>query len=205
MRLFVCLTAAASALTLAACQPADDAAGANETPPSPEAPDSATPVSEALTSEGWRTLRVGMTRAEIEAAMGADANPDAVGGSEPEACDFFRPGQAPEGLLVMLRDGALSRISVAEPATVRTADGFGVGSSAAEIKAFYGDRAVVTPHVYQEAPAEDIFVWDGARPAPNDYITDDSRRGIRYEIGGDGAVMQVHVGGPDIQLVEGCS
>jgi len=203
MRLIASLTVAASALTLAACEPAD-----TQTPPARTEPagDATAPAVDpnALMSEGWSTLRVGMTRAEVEAAMGPNASPYASG-EEPEICDQIRPAQTPEGMVVMLGDGVLSRISVSEPSTLVTADGFGVGSSAAEIKAFYGDRAIVSPHAYTAAPAEDIFVWDGARPAPNEYIQDTARRGIRYEIGADGNVIQVHIGGPDIQLVEGCS
>lgn len=204
MRLIARLAVAVSALTLAACEPAD-----TQSPPAQTEPASDTPAPaadpNALTPEGWSSLRVGVTRAEIEAAMGPDANPDAVGAAEPDYCDQFRPAQAPEGVMVMLGNGVLSRISVSEPSTLVTADGFGVGSSAAEIKAFYGDRAVVTPHKYLEAPAEDIFVWEGARPTADEYIQDTARRGIRYEIGADGTVTQLHVGGPDIQLVEGCS
>jgi len=36
-------------------------------------------------------------------------------------------------------------------------------------------------------------------------VTDPNARGIRYEIDGDGMVSMIHVGGPAIQLVEGCS
>jgi len=203
MRLIPPLAAAVSALTLAACEPAD-----TQTPPAQTEPaeNTTAPAADpdALTPEGWRTLRVGMTRAEVEAAMGPNASPYAPG-EEAEICDQILPAQAPEGMVVMLGDGVLSRISVSEPSTLVTADGFGVGSSAAEIKAFYGDRAVVSRHAYNEPPAEDIFVWDGARPTSNEYIHDTTRRGIRYEIGADGNVLLVHVGGTDIQLVEGCS
>jgi hypothetical protein len=204
MRLIASLAVATSALTLMACEPADTPTPPARSEPAGEAP-AGVPDPEALTAEGWGPLRIGMTRAEVVAAMGEDSEPEAVGGAEPEYCDQFRPMQAPEGLLVMVGQGVLTRISVFEPATLVTADGFGVGSSAAEIKAFYGDRAVVTPHTYVEAPAEDIFVWDGERPEADEYIQDPARRGIRYEIGADGNVILVHVGGPDIQLVEGCS
>ncbi|WP_158332143.1 hypothetical protein [Brevundimonas abyssalis] len=36
-----------------------------------------------------------MTRAEVVAALGEDANPDAVGGPDPESCDQFRPERRP--------------------------------------------------------------------------------------------------------------
>jgi hypothetical protein len=204
MRLIASLAFAASALTLVACERADSPAPPASAEPSAEEPAPAANP-DALTAEGWGALRIGMTRDAVVAAMGEDSNPDDVGGSEPAYCDQFRPERAPEGVLVMLNQGVLSRISVFEPATLVTAGGFGVGSSAAEIKAFYGERAVVQPAKYEEAPAEDIFVWEGERPTPDDYIADETRRGIRFEIGEDGNVRQVHIGGPDIQLVEGCA
>ncbi|ELR03677.1 hypothetical protein GMDG_08928 [Pseudogymnoascus destructans 20631-21] len=127
-----------------------------------------------------------MTKAEVEAALGPDSNPGSVGGPEPEACDQWRPGRAPSGLL--------------------TDRGFGVGDTAAAIKAAYGASAVSEPHKYAEAPAEDIFVWTSGGPAtPDAYVQDAAARGVRYEIDGEGKVGIVHVGGPAIQLVEGCA
>lgn len=204
MRLIATFAVAASALTLAACEPADTQTPPAQTEPAAEAPASVADPN-ALTPAGWNGLTIGMTRAEVVAAMGEDSNPNDVGGAEPEYCDQFRPLQAPEGLLVMLNQGMLSRISITEPSTLLTDHRFGIGASAADIKAAYGDQAIVTPHRYVEAPAEDIIIWDGARPADDEYIQDPARRGVRYEIGGDGRVSAIHVGGPDIQLVEGCS
>ncbi|MGV8929703.1 MAG: hypothetical protein ACOH1E_08115 [Brevundimonas sp.] len=192
-------------LMLAAC-------GSPESEPAPAAPpaapaDPAPPVdANALTAQGWGPLRIGMTKAEVEAALGPDSNPGAVGGAEPEACDQWRPERAPDGLLVMIQDGALTRISVAEPATLKTGRGFGVGDTAEAIKAAYGADAVSQPHKYVSAPAEDIFVWASGGPATADaYVQDPAARGIRYEINGEGRVGIVHVGGPAIQMVEGCA
>ena len=192
-------------LALAACGQADEPAEAPapETPPAAEAP-AETPDSNALSAQGWGPLRIGMTRAEVVAALGEDANPNAVGGPDPESCDQFRPEQAPENLLVMLEQGVLTRISVADGSDLETDRGFGVGDSAADIKAAYGDEAQVSPHKYSEAPAEYITVWtDG--PSDEPYREDADARGVVYEIGNDGNVSTIHVGGPSIQYVEGCS
>ena len=67
------LATAAIAALLAAC-------GQQATPPAPtETPAPITtpaPVdANAITAEGWNTLRVGMTRAEVTAAVGATATP----------------------------------------------------------------------------------------------------------------------------------
>lgn len=205
MRLIFSLTAAAaSALLLAACQPADDATPPAETPPATEAPATPPVDANALTAEGWNGLRIGMTLDEVTAAMGPDSDPDAIGGPEPEACDQFRPERAPEGLLVMIEQGVLTRISVSEPSTLRTDRGFGVGSTAAEIKTAYGDAASVDPHNYIGLPAEYITVWNGGRPS-EPYVQDAAARGVRYETDAEGVVTTVHVGGPSIQYVEGCA
>jgi hypothetical protein len=143
-------------------------------------------------------LRIGMTRAELVAAMGEDANPDAVGGADPAQCDQFRPQRAPEGLLVMVEQGRLTRISLREPATIETEGGLSVGDSASAVTAHFGSRAVSGPHKYSAAPAGYITVWTVAPPAPE-------AKGIVYEIGTDGRVQHIHAGGPSIQYVEGCS
>ena len=36
-------------------------------------------------------------------------------------------------------------------------------------------------------------------------VQDPTARGIRYEIDGEGKVSIIHIGGPAIQLVEGCA
>lgn len=152
-----------------------------------------------LTSEGWGPLRIGMTRAQVVAAAGEDANPGAVGGADPEACDQFRPRSAPQGLLVMIERDTLTRISLSRNASVKTDAGFAVGDSATAVVRHYGARAKVTPHKYQDAPAKYITVWTRGGPG------DASARGIVYEIGGNDRIMQIHAGGPSIQYVEGCS
>lgn len=150
-----------------------------------------------LTAEGWGPLRIGMTRDEVVAAAGEDANPDLVGGPEPEVCDQFRPERAPEGMLVMIERGQLTRISVAHPAEVTTDGDLGVGTPAEEVAAAHGDAAVRSPHKYIGPPAEYITVWstDPSEAEP---------RGIVYETGTDGRVTHIHAGGPSIRYVEGC-
>ena len=75
----------------------DRVVDASDGPPTNQ-PIDAEPGPTLLTAEGWDGLRIGMTRAEVVAAAGEDANPEAVGGPEPEMCDEFRPADAPECL-----------------------------------------------------------------------------------------------------------
>lgn len=190
----------ASLMTLAACN-------APESAETPAAEASVAPAdANTLTAEGFGPLRIGMSAAEVEATLGGDSDPNAVGGPDPATCDQWRPANAPEGLLVMIQDGVLTGISVSSPATHKTDRGFGVGDRAAAIKASYGDQIIAQPHKYSPAPAEDLFIWTVGRPADtNAYVEDAAARGIRYEIGANGTVDIVHVGGPAIQLVEGCA
>ena len=190
-------------MLLAACQePAQrGAAPAGDTGAAPVPGDSMSAAradsATTMDADGWGLLRIGMTRADVVAAAGEDANPDAVGGPNPDECDQFRPTRTPRGLLVMLEDGILTRISLSEGAGIRTASGIQVGDPAAAVMAAHGAEAVTTPHKYQEAPARYIVVWRTAPPAPN-------ARGIVYEIDRDDRVMHVHAGGPSIEYVEGC-
>ena len=196
---------AAVALLLAACsQP--DATEPAAAPETPAATPPAAPAPNALTAGGYGPLVIGMTRAEVVTALGDDSDPNSAGSAEPEVCDQWRPARAPEGVLVMIQDGVLTRISVSSPSTLKTDRGLGVGDTAAAIKAAYGPLAVAQPHKYSAPPAEDIFVWaTGGPAAAGAFVQDAAARGVRYEINGEGRVQIVHVGGPDIQLVEGCS
>lgn len=174
---------------LVACQPAD------MVPDERAAPEASTPI--PVTADGWGPLRIGMTRDEVTAIAGEDANPEAVGGPDPERCDEFRPARAPTGLIVMIEEGRLTRISLVAGSDVKTARGFGVGDPAATIKAAYEAEALASPHKYAPAPAEYITVWTTGASGQDP-------RGIVYEIGPDGRVSHVHAGGPSIRYVEGC-
>lgn len=193
--------ASIAALSLAACGAPDpvepkDAAPAPESPAAPGAPVSA---ADKLTAQGFGPLRVGMTRAEVEAALGADSNPNAVGGPDPESCDMFHPSGAPEGLLVMLESGRLTSVWLRKNTAIETDRALNIGDPAAEVKRVYGSAATVTPHKYQDAPAEYVTVW-----STSDH-TSPAARGLKYEIGGDGKVSGIAGGGPSIDYVEGCA
>ena len=164
--------------------------------PAPEGASDAT-SSPPLTAEGWGDLRIGMTRAEVVAAAGEDANPDAVGGPDPEMCDLFRPVEAPEGMLVMIERDTLTRISISSPADIETDRGISVGDPAEAVKAILGSQAVVSPHKYLASPAEYIALWTAAGAGAES-------RGVVHEVGADGRVIHIHAGGPSIQYVEGC-
>ena len=161
------------------------------------APAAAVAATTRLTADGWGPLRIGMTRAEVVAALGEDANPDAVGGPDPERCDEFRPARAPQGMLVMIEGGRLTRISVNRRSEVRSERGIGTGDSVSAVLEAHGAIERL-PHKYLPAPAQYLTVWTpGTRGA--------ARRGIRYETDIEGRVAFVRGGGPSIEYVEGCA
>lgn len=155
------------------------------------------PTAVLLTPDGWGPLRIGMSRAEVVAAAGDDANPDAVGGPDPERCDEFRPSNAPAGILVMVESGILTRISVSRNSEIKTPEGFRVGDLGSSVLAEFGSRARVDPHQYWEPPAKYITVWQQASAEAD-------RRGMRYEIDVAGEIVHLRAGGPSIEYVEGC-
>lgn len=164
---------------------------------SPERDATVRPGEELLTADGWGRLRIGMTRAEVAAAAGEDATPEAIGGPDPGSCDQFRPRRAPAGLLVMVEEGVLTRISVSRNSDFATPEGIRVGDTGSTVLNVYGSRAIVEPHEYWPSPAKYLTVWrDAASPG--------ERRGIRYEIDAADKVVHIHAGGRSIEYVEGC-
>ena len=175
---------------------AEPAANAATVPPAPNA-------DRVLTAEGYGPLRIGMTLAEVTAALGPDSDPEAVGGPEPEMCDQFRPARAPEGLLVMMEDGRLTRITLMSGSEIQTDKGLRVGATAAQVRAAYGPAIRSGHHKYQDPPAEYLTAWTRGGAGDEEAAPPDSR-GIRYEVDQEGKVALIHAGGPSIQYVEGC-
>lgn len=181
-------------VTLAACSGEPESSNSAESAEPSTDPE---PSEELLTPDGWGPLRVGMSLAEVIAAAGPDANPDAVGGPVPGECDEFRPSNAPTGVLVMVERDVLTRISVSGNRDIRTPEGIRVGDPASRVLAAYGSRARVEPHKYVESPARYVTVWREQSPEADP-------RGIRYEVDSNSDVVHLRAGGPSIEYVEGC-
>ena len=188
-------------LALAACNAPEGAKTPPESAAPATAPDAA--AAEVLTPQGYGPLKIGMTQAEVDAAVGPP--PANAAEAEPSECRQYHPPRAPEGLLVMMEKGVLTRLSAIKGSTVKTEDGVGVGYDAEQLKATYGAAARVTPHKYQDAPSAYVTTWPGKGDLLGSYVTDPAARGLVFEIGQDGKVAFIQAGGPSIQYVEGCS
>jgi hypothetical protein len=192
-------------LALAACNAPEGAKAPEEKAPESAAP-TATPdtaSTEALTPQGYGPLKIGMTQAEVDAAVGPP--PANAAEAEPAECRQYHPPRAPEGLLVMTEKGVLTRLTAIRGSTVKTADGVGVGYDGEQLKTKYGATARFSPHKYVEAPAGYLTAWVGPDHLSSAYVSDPAARGLVFEIGEDGKVAFIHAGGPSIQYVEGCS
>lgn len=193
-------------LAMTACN-APEAAKTPET----KAPDVTAPAegsahaasSAVLTPFGYGSLKIGMTQAEVDAAFGPP--PANAAEAAPTECRYYHPPRGPEGMLVMMENGVLTRLTATKGSTVKTEDGIGVGDDGEQLKVRYGATATVTPHKYQGAPSAYVTLWPGKPQLQGAYVTDPTARGLVYEIGQDGKVAFIHAGGPSIQNVEGCS
>ncbi len=210
------LVASAACLTLTACGPGDPADDRTEpppaevvkgtTPPPAVAPSAgaapASAAAETLTSAGLGPVRIGMTEQEAVAALGKPVNADQGGTGDPAGCHSFRPQEGPSGLVYLVEQGKVARISIYKAqqgpnATLRTDRGIGLGSTLDQIRAAYGEGLEIYPHKYapEGSAARDVTFWEDAGKT----------RGVRFETDEQGQVEVIHAGGQAIQLVEGCS
>jgi hypothetical protein len=103
---------------------------------------------------------------------------------DPASCDEFYPARAPEGLLVMIEAGELTRISLVRLAKVKTDRGLTLGAPAAAVRAAYGPTLRAELHKHQDAPAQYLTAWAKDAPKGEGAKTPATARGVLYEIGG---------------------
>jgi hypothetical protein len=94
----------------------------------------------------------------------------------------------------MFLDGKLSRVSVGSPSLVTTPRGIGIGASADEVRAAYGEKLQAEPNHYLQLPAEYLTYW----LKPN-------KSGVRFETDAQRKVETIHAGNDSIQYIEGCA
>jgi hypothetical protein len=152
-----------------------------------------TPV---LRHDGFGPLRVGMTAAEAEAALGhfrlIPFDPGAPADSM--ACGYAASDRLPEGVKVMMEGARVVRLDVVS-GDVATAEGARIGDTEARIQQLYPGRVTVGPHKYTDGH------YLSVRPAE----ASDTTHLIVFET--DGQAVLRYRGGqkPQVEYVESCA
>lgn len=143
-----------------------------------------------VTEAGFGPVRAGMTVAEADRALGGrlDVPPT------PEACDYARLRDGPEGVSWMVVDGRVARVDVSG-GTIATDRGARVGDSEERVRALYAGRVETQPHRYTDGH---YLVVTPAEPGD---------RAFRLLFETDGEVVTRYRAGtlPEVAWVEGCA
>lgn len=138
-------------------------------------------------------LKIGMTLAQVNQALGAHLTAPEVPGADPSGrCVYLDPPQNPAIRLIIM-DSRLARIEIVKD-SIKTGTGIGVGDTTAGVTAAYGSRITTEPGAHY--------------PQRGGYLTVLSARGeygMRF-VTLDGRVTTYYSGtAQNIQLVEGCA
>ncbi|WP_420128251.1 hypothetical protein [Longimicrobium sp.] len=150
----------------------------------------------ALRHDGIGPLRVGMTAAQAEAALGSfrliPFNPGAPADSM--ACGYAGSDRLPAGVKVMMEGARVVRLDVVS-GDVATAGGARIGDTEARVQQLYPGRVTVGPHKYTDGHYLTV------RPAE----ASDTTHLIVFET--DGQKVLRYRGGqkPQVEYVESCA
>lgn len=144
----------------------------------------------AFTAQGYDTIRIDATPAQAGYGLADD-------GAYQDACRIYASPRLP-GLAVMVEAGRIRRLTLytspAGPSPIRTERGIGLGATEAAVRAAYRPLGE-EPHKYEPAPAKYLNFGEEGVP-----------QALRFEIGADGKVGEIHAGGsPWLFYVESCS
>ena len=131
-------------------------------------------------------VRIGMTVAEAQAALGGPFEPLTEAGE----CTYRRSAVAPAGVLFMQVDDRIVRADIRE-AGVPTDAGVEVGASELRVREAYGGRVVASPHKYTDGRYLTITPSSESRMV----FETDGKVVTRYRVGRI----------PEVEWVEGCA
>jgi hypothetical protein len=134
-------------------------------------------------------VRFGMPAAEALRALG-----DSTTAVATEGCAYVRPAGAPNGISVMIENGVAVRADI-DSAGPKTAEGIGVGSTEAEIRAAYGEQITIQLHKYQWEAGWRYFIYLPPTDSLNAAVFETDGKTVRtYRVGRR----------PQVQYVERC-
>ncbi|TWB36436.1 hypothetical protein FBZ91_109298 [Nitrospirillum viridazoti] len=145
-----------------------------------------------LTFDGLEPVRLGMTVVQAESALDVAFRP--MDRSQSADCWLTGRGDGKDKQIsYMVEKGRITRIDVFAPpggeATVRTAQGIGVGATEAAVLKAYGPTVVVQPHAYEEGH----------------YLRIEERGRVLLFETADGRVTRFRAGlPPAVDYIEGC-
>lgn len=177
-------------LALGACSSQPDPAAATKRA-TPDQPPQAQPTPRSsrlpeLTAQGLGDLRIGQP-------VPASGGWSSLGATDEDGCTTSS-SPALGGVYAIVEQGKIRRITLGPASTVRLTGGLGVGASEAMVILRYPGLSEEL-HKYEAPPAKYLTTVD-AGPETS---------GLRFEIGTDGTVSQIHAGQmPALAYVEGC-
>jgi len=145
-----------------------------------------------LTPRGYGPVRIGMTRAQVEAALAIQLEGTVL--EDANVCIEMTATRGDTDLVFMFLANRLSRVSAVLTSRAATPRGIRVGAGAAQVRRAYGPALRAEEHAYLGRPAEYLTFW--TRPG---------RAGVRFETGLDRRVQTIHAGNESIRYIEGCA
>lgn len=132
-------------------------------------------------------LRLGQPVGAVASVIGDTARP------ADESCGYVAPPSFPDSVSVMIVNDTAMRVDV-RSATVRTAEGAGIGDSEQRIQELYRGRVQVQPHKYTDGRYLIVTPATGADSAFRIVFETDGARVVLYRAGRR----------PAVEWVEGC-
>lgn len=144
-----------------------------------------------LTPDGYGAVRIGMTRPQVERALGSALRGEAI--EDAAVCVEMQARRGHGGLVFMFENNRLSRISARAASRATTPRGIGAGATEAAVRRAYGSGLQAEPHKYLGLPARYLTFWLNRE------------RGVRFETDERRRVSAIHAGSRSIEYVEGCA